>query len=1605
MIHSYSKDDFKQTLQNSMQLLQTGSGEDKVRGLENIVSVLKSLNRDFLIQYRTNYGKILKQEFENQNEIQNNLNNNLNNTKIDVNTDTVQNDNLNLNNEHLTNIISNENIANNLIDNNELMKDTIEIDTINDNKNDIKRDINEKDDSSESQLISDLHTPPSGVSVLQISPDTPPILSEQKKSRNVSFSEGYDIEIYPPSLEYKNPFENNLVSIKENFKKDWKSQRYLEITQLVDDKGLDLIKYIEKDEELKIQERRDQINNIKISIDENSPRQSFINQEVSPNNTQLEFSKSSSISPKKIVFDRNSYGSSGSIKNEEGMDGTTQQRSTLTLISGTNSDPILDIKLKKFRIEQQLQQEYITSYWNKTNDVFVHLIRSTRNLLVHRSSYIRAAAARVFKYLILLGLDEECWKFGVDSLLFRMFDMQSKEKDQALYIAYSLSEPHINYFPTPIIKGLINVCLNPTDRNRTKALEILFQLILVHPKVAFIFPNIMKIIVYTATIWSNLSDQQNSGDKSPSASNNANGEINLEAGLANDNLERQRSTSNSTKPALSVQMRENACQTLVHVLDHYYYLSLKNKEISTERIQAFTHSIDSIVHPFLDHLSWPNRTSQELIQIWKQSYETLIHLSMHWSGVFYIGTNLFGPLFQSILLTPSEPYQNINRRTYSVEEQNKIKSQYIELNNKRIDIILDIILGILRVACPKYLVSSLIPDSLSVNQFGNFAGEDQFATSNHEIFGDNSSRSIFNPTPHRKDIINQYMALVLRAMIRNYILEILYESGKTFKRSNAVLQVIVSLIDTFLGSQVTIDLIKGFDQEYAKVLSFQMEDLTTFVPLRIIKEIYSQKDTYKESDSLLNRSLDHSFNNIDLEFDEDLWMSPKLSNQVEKVNPLSEALSQYNISSGQRKLYALLGEIMKQDRLDYNLSPYFKTSRSRFANLYFQSYKRKNICVGNIGTNSIDSVTLSHLIKESQVPNKDVKKWEWDIIMELMRYRLVDQEKFLKRILTFFRPKKKIFCTLAFKDSHMKYCEVGCQLLRYVILAWNPGDMNKEAFLPQQLNPNISMIPNTLSQLLNEIIDIINESSEDVIATTMTRTYFDMIGVLSQYPQGITLLKEHKMFNHLKSWVEGQRHDIAQLCLKNLNFKFKDSPSREILVNALNSKTNKTRYFATLRLKSLIQTIDDFNSWAIPLLYERTQDQWLEVTKNALRILHEACVFDSKNFDAFLALKPSIDNLICYDEKGSIQQQSLQLIYLILRQEKGLEYVQENSPNFIENELNRWESYQAVIFVQQLEQIISRTIKSNMNKNSIFIRSHMRVTGSSSVLPNIYASLVRTIKGSEIVKASYHVHNFIDRVVHLRDQLLYSNESSLYIVDIFVRTSLWMLAFIGQHDIGMNMLLSINQDILNIILQLAEESPFSSVRGIMLYCISLFCRGSVAREYFRSKSWIVDERAFTSLPRDDGKIFDMNPPEGRFHVQHLNAYTFYNEGKEKHTQETIERTYNDDWTCENGRKLESLRNRLKIESEDSYNILEIVLKAANPLFQKECLEKLVKLKDDNLFVFKDPRLYICVYLALGILSYSSTARNTLHHKIFEGWNVSGLGFDWFDETVLELEII
>ncbi|CAH1758092.1 9203_t:CDS:10 [Entrophospora sp. SA101] len=305
------------------------------------------------------------------------------------------------------------------------------------------------------------------------------------------------------------------------------------------------------------------------------------------------------------------------------------------------------------------------------------------------------------------------------------------------------------------------------------------------------------------------------------------------------------------------------------------------------------------------------------------------------------------------------------------------------------------------------------------------------------------------------------------------------------------------------------------------------------------------------------------------------------------------------------------------------------------------------------------------MLLDSQIlASKDFTKWNLEIAMELLQGPLLNPKrleeviriKFIKQLISFFRPNKRRFSEVEKSPENERYTQLGCTLI--TTLLTNPDGVK---FL--EGNKFLRQIADGLNQLdpINGSFEAEPFFSKERLNVTLTSGYFKMLGVLSKFRDGVKLLEKFKIFNTFYHLSElKSREDLIKAIITNLDYSLDGHP-RILLSKVMTSGYKRVRLYATKHLGVILRTSAKmFNEWGIPLLITQLYDPAMEVCQMAVRVLEETCNH-KENIELLVKLRPSLDHL------GEIGNP---LLLRFLSTSIGFKYLYEF--DYVEKEMDEW---------------------------------------------------------------------------------------------------------------------------------------------------------------------------------------------------------------------------------------------------------------------------------------------------------------------------------------------
>jgi hypothetical protein len=166
----------------------------------------------------------------------------------------------------------------------------------------------------------------------------------------------------------------------------------------------------------------------------------------------------------------------------------------------------------------------------------------------------------------------------------------------------------------------------------------------------------------------------------------------------------------------------------------------------------------------------------------------------------------------------------------------------------------------------------------------------------------------------------------------------------------------------------------------------------------------------------------------------------------------------------------------------------------------------------------VDDLKLKQMILETKViTSKNFSKWNCDLISDLFKGPLMNGRrleeinrttKFLKRLLSFFRPFKRKFSNTKKTKHSVRFVKLGCNIVESLLATVEGRRLfNENKIVPQIAECLAQLDPFSGFYATDQIF------SKERLSTTLSYGYFKILGVLSNTPNGIKLLEQWKIFS------------------------------------------------------------------------------------------------------------------------------------------------------------------------------------------------------------------------------------------------------------------------------------------------------------------------------------------------------------------------------------------------------------------------------------------------------------------------------------------------------------
>ncbi|GAB0131818.1 hypothetical protein EsDP_00000276 [Epichloe bromicola] len=627
---------------------------------------------------------------------------------------------------------------------------------------------------------------------------------------------------------------------------------------------------------------------------------------------------------------------------------------------------------------------------------------------------------------------------------------------------------------------------------------------------------------------------------------------------------------------------------------------------------------------------------------------------------------------------------------------------------------------------------------------------------------------------------------------------------------------------------------------------------------------------------------------------------------------------------------------------------------------------------------SLDDATFRQLLIDSGVLNSsNFVKWNWEIIAKVIDGPLqtgkrldeaIKASKFMKRLMSFYRPFKYKFAEVKNTRNTQKYVKAGCALMHSLLQSPEGIKFLADSKLLRQIAECLAQCDPTSGLTAQYPM-----FSSDRLADTLCGGYFPMLGVLSSEPKGLLLLERWRMFNMMYHILDfKQRPDLIKLLLSNFDYGLQGHP-RVLLSKALTAATKDIRIHATNALRKCTMSpavaingdneISD-SKWAIRLLVTQLYDPEIEVCSTAIKILESAC--NKKMYLEYIVeCRPALDHL------GEI---GAPLLLRFLSTSIGYHYL--DGLDYISNEMDDWFLGRNDSYVGVIEASLARAFLSDPDDSSHRISFFDDTDAEaefhdSHVPPHFYRELTRTREGCKLLSDKGHFEEFANTI---REHGMQTEDPELITK---VKGCLWAVGNVGSMELGAPFLEA--TDIVGKIVRIAESHDVMSLRGTAFFVLGLISRSTHGLEILSEHGWDANTTSMgTSLglciPNDLTKLFSVAP------WKHVNVASI----TIPHTQRTIQ----EQPPVRRARPpLESYEVSPTLnEDEVNEHILQLIVDLGNMVLYKKTLTELQKIKQRKPAAFRSTDFFKKV---MGLMEWN-------HYRL----GVRRLVIDLFEKNVM-----
>ncbi|XP_050327928.1 uncharacterized protein LOC126758004 isoform X1 [Bactrocera neohumeralis] len=483
---------------------------------------------------------------------------------------------------------------------------------------------------------------------------------------------------------------------------------------------------------------------------------------------------------------------------------------------------------------------------------------------------------------------------------------------------------------------------------------------------------------------------------------------------------------------------------------------------------------------------------------------------------------------------------------------------------------------------------------------------------------------------------------------------------------------------------------------------------------------------------------------------------------------------------------------------------------------------------------------VAKLIRDSNVlSSPDDSGWDWDIIITILRsniMRRVDDtvNNFLKSLLDYYKPSKNRF-------SHQDLGRPGRTMPAFVIAGLDFIDW----LLANPMMESIRILTDYFSDISKQLLAVSTSNrahdclfSPQHMSSTMCQQYFLYIGRMCRAQNGIRILTDTAVFEHLINLVRNTDHVCyVKLAVSALDYSL-ESVTRKVLEKALTvAKVRSGRLYATQFLTVLLRArLHNFEVWGIPLIIQQTKDPDRSVVLAALDVLEEAC-HEKYYLEEIVSLWPDLKSL------GDGGRLIMARYYSLSR---GLNRLQAR----IQEEIEYWKSGYNKRYVLLVEANTHSSLTLHIrNEDGHYSRRNCNtrpIIIPPNIPPHLYGQMVQTAQGTTALRKYGDLPHLVD--VISRGKCTDDAEC------LELKSAIWAVGHASTHSNGIEYFVESGSRIYEKLVILATKCVVYSIRATCFNVLGLIGGTNDGANILYKLNWL-------SVRHDRNTVWPVHQPE------------------------------------------------------------------------------------------------------------------------------------------------